>query len=140
MNDSMAEVLRLRDESWIQYKAIKKQATSLRGKFLDELVAARAEAGWDSAAKGTLVIKTRECQRHRARLLKALLNPSQSINQSINSTISSYYTTAYRLLTSLRNERNLVLTGKATIVPLYLSNWIINARIRSLCFIRLVPL
>ena len=72
----METALEQRDESWKRYKIVKKQATTLRGKWLDDLAVARAEAGLESASKGALVMKRREQQRHRARLLKSIMNPS----------------------------------------------------------------
>jgi hypothetical protein len=76
INEPLLSALQEADEAWAAYKKVKKKATSLRGKFLDDLAAARAEIGQESASKGLIVLKTRERQRNRARLLKCLMNPS----------------------------------------------------------------
>ena len=91
LDDPMHVVLEERDKAWKRYKEVKKNETSLRGKWLDDLAAARAEAGRESAAKGLIVLKARERQKHRARLLKSIMAPIDE-GRSIHSKDSRHWT------------------------------------------------
>jgi hypothetical protein len=77
INEPLHEVLRRRDDAWEAYKQVKKKSRPKRDTFLEGLATAREEAGMEKAAKGLIILKHRERQRHRSRILKSILNPTQ---------------------------------------------------------------
>ena len=70
------EILRHRQLAWTEYKRLKRDAPLARTAFLQQLVAARAEAGWDSATSGLTNMIRREQQRKDAALLRSVLSPT----------------------------------------------------------------
>ena len=70
------EILVHRQDAWDEYKRLKRDAPSARTAFLQQLVAARAEAGWDSAKSGLSNMIRREQQRKDAALLRSVLSPT----------------------------------------------------------------
>jgi hypothetical protein len=64
-------------EAQSEYELQKKLATSSRGKFLDDLATAWAEAGLESATKALKVMQQREKVRKNNRVINRVMKPSQ---------------------------------------------------------------
>jgi len=59
------------------YNNHKKEATTLRGKHLDSLAAARSEAGLEAPATAIHNMRKREKQRQENRVIKSAMNPAR---------------------------------------------------------------
>jgi hypothetical protein len=63
-------------EAQLAYTAVKQNATSLRGKWLEDLALARAEAGMDSSASAVRILQQREKQRKNNKIINRVIRPA----------------------------------------------------------------
>ena len=58
------------------YKTVKQNAKSLRGKWLESLALARAEAGMDNSANAVRILQQREKQRKNNKVINRVIRPA----------------------------------------------------------------